>query len=195
MKSKIIKVGIDFDGVLVYNPLRIFRLPVYFLKEHFIPRQKTEFYIPKTPLSRFIFWVPHQMSIVPAVGTTLLREAIQNGDIEAHLVSARYGYLHHGLEHWLKWQKLNRLFTTVNANAYDEQPYLYKERMIRELNLDYFIEDNLNIVQYLEPKSRAKVLWIYNIFDREYEYPYKFPYLKKALEAILAEKSTPASGR
>jgi hypothetical protein len=191
---KKVKVGIDFDGVLAYNPLRIFRLPVSFLKGYIVPKKKSEFYIPKNPLMQFAFWVPHQMSIFPAIGADLLRKAMEQGDIEAHLVSGRYAYLHPGLIQWLKWQKMYHLFKSVNGNSLDEQPHIYKERMIKDLNLDYFIEDNLNIVEHLKTKSRARVMWIYNIFDRNYIYPHKYPYLKKALEVILDEKKS-ASGR
>jgi hypothetical protein len=187
---KKIQVGIDFDGVLAYNPLRIFRLPVSLLKGYIVPKKQSEFYIPKSGLMRFAFWVPHQMSIFPSIGASLLRESMERGDIQAHLVSGRYGYLHTGLIQWLKWQKMYHLFASVNANARDEQPHIYKERMIRDLHLDYFIEDNLNIVQHLESRSRAKVMWIYNVFDRNYDYPHKYPYLKKALEAILEENKS-----
>ena len=59
--------------------------------------------------------------------------------------------------------------------------------MIKDLDLDVFVEDNWGIVEYLSPKfRRTKIAWIYNLLDRTIPYPYKFPSLKKTIEHIIA---------
>jgi hypothetical protein len=59
--------------------------------------------------------------------------------------------------------------------------------MINKLGLDYFIEDNFDIVDYLGRETKAKVLWVYNFMDRNYQYKNKFPTLRKALEKVVQE--------
>lgn len=184
MKKKPIQVGIDFDGVLAYNPLRVGRAPVTFVKRKIFGAKKTHFYIPQTPLEKFVWTILHESSVFPATGVGLLRELVEENKIEAHLVTARYGFLQKNLYTWLQRNNLEELFSSITINKYDEQPHLYKERIIREQKFDYFIEDNFDIVSHVSPKTETKVLWIYNFLDRHTLYSPKFPYLKKALEYI-----------
>lgn len=185
MTMKKIIVGVDFDGVLAYNPFRIFRAPVTYVKRRFFRMRKTRFYIPRTGLEKFVWTILHESSVYPAAGTDLLRELVLSGDIEAHLVTARYSFLQNSLYIWLERHKMKHLFTSITINEHDEQPHLYKARVVAEKKFDYFIEDNLDIVTHIvSGKIKTNVLWIYNILDRSHPYPHKFPYLKKALEHI-----------
>ena len=76
------------------------------------------------------------------------------------------------------------LFKSININENCEQPHEYKLRLANELNLDYYIEDNLDIVVYLKDRVKAKVFWIYNLMDRRHPYPDKFPCLEEALKEV-----------
>ena len=189
--KKIIKVGVDFDGVLAYNPFRIARSPVVYVKRKLFGVKKTQFFIPTTGLEKFIWTILHESSVFPAIGTGLLRDLVESNHIEAHLVTARYSFLQQSLYRWLDRHNMRKLFTSISINEKDEQPHLYKARVISEKQFDYFIEDNLDIVTHLLGKGKRQkekgttVLWIYNILDRAHPYPYKYPYLKKALEAII----------
>lgn len=187
-----IRVGLDFDGVVAYNPLRIFRALIVLVKKTLGVIDRRIFYIPKTPVERLAFQIPHACSFFPAIGTTLLRELIASDTIEAHLVSGRYGYLGHAMETWLTRHQLTPLFASIHINTADEQPHRYKKKLVRTLRLDYYIEDNLDIVEYLVPRVTTKILWIYNVLDRFHPYPHKYPYLRRALEAII--RAEQASG-
>lgn len=189
---KKITVGVDFDGVLAYNPFRVVRAPVVFVKRHILGIRRAGFYIPKTDLEKFIWAIMHESSIFPAIGTSLLVDLVKSNRIEAHLVTARYSFLQDSLFNWLDRHKLRSIFSSVTINEKDGQPHLYKARVIEEKKFDYFIEDNLDIVTHLIQKEKGKrkkdvtkVLWIYNILDRFHPYPHKYPYLKKALESIV----------
>lgn len=182
-----IKIGVDFDGVLAYNPLRIFRAPVVLFKKKILKKSKIKFYIPKTIPEKLFFRLAHDFSIFPSIGAYSLNTLVNEGKIEAHLVSGRYAYLNPGLYKWLEEHNLRDSFMSINPNVKDEQPHLFKERTLDELQLDYFIEDNLDIVNYLSTRSKTRILWIYNILDRKKPYPDKYPYLKKALEEIVRQ--------
>lgn len=188
MKQKPIKIGIDFDGVLAYNPFRLVRSPVTFVKRHILGVKKLEFIVPKTKVQQAVWSLLHESSIFPAMGVPLLEQLVDEGVVEAHLVTARYSFLQNSLYRWLERHKLRKLFASITINKNDEQPHLYKTRVVTQNKFDYFIEDNLDIVTHLSKGAvSTRVLWIYNILDRGFAYPYKFPYLKKALEAIYIE--------
>ena len=187
MKKKI-RIGLDFDGVVAYNPMRIFRAWVAFLKHRILGIRKLRFWYPKYNWQKFMWVIIHESSILPANGVELLKQIAASGQVEVHLVTARYSFLDNHLRKWLKKQKIDNLFKTINLNTKDEQPHLFKERTIKSLRCDYFIEDNFDIVSHLSGKSKTKIYWIYNIFDRWYDYPEKYPYLEKALRAICQKE-------
>jgi len=180
-----VKVGFDFDGVIAYNPFRVCRAPLTFYKRNILGIKKLNFWYPKSAWQQIFWRILHESSIFPAKGTDLLRQLVKEKKIEAHLITARYSFLDDHLNNWLEKHKLKDLFRSINLNKNDEQPHLFKERIIQKHNLKIFIEDNLDIVSYLSEKRNIKIYWIYNLFDRNYSYPFKYPYLEKALEEII----------
>jgi len=70
MKKTPLKIGFDLDGVLLYNPARIFRLATIVAKS--ILRQKkqtkTEFYYPKTEFEKILWNIVHWSSLYIADG-------------------------------------------------------------------------------------------------------------------------------
>lgn len=191
MSKKVLKVGLDFDGVVAYNPFRLIRTFISFFKKDVLGIKKLSFWYP-TARWQQIFWIIiHESSIFPAKGVELLEKLVKEGKIEAHLVTARYSFLDDHLFNWLKKYRITHLFKTVTLNKKDEQPHLFKEKMIEDHKLDFYIEDNLDIVKYLHTRQETagmqhtKIYWIYNILDHFVEYPHKFPYLEKALEEIV----------
>lgn len=184
--AKKLKVGLDFDGVLVYNPLRVARHPVTLFKRLVLGQKKTRFFIPKTDLQKQIWALAHESSILPARGLALTRELIKGKKIEAYLISGRFSYLEPSLRRWLTKHNVEDLFTRIEVNRRDEQPHFFKERLLKELNLDVFIEDNLDIVEHLHG-GKTKVYWIYNLLDLFHPYPRKHPHLHSALEAMIKD--------
>jgi hypothetical protein len=190
MKKKVIRVGFDFDGVVAYNPFRVARAIVSFVKKNIFGVRKLKFWYPKNRLEQLYWIIVHESSAFPANGTKLMKMLAKEGEIEAHLITGRYSFLDHSLNRWLKRFRLFSCFTTINLNEKDEQPHLFKERKIKELKLNYFIEDNWDIVHYLEQRTKnkelsTKIYWIYNILDKGIECKNKFPYLGKALQSIV----------
>lgn len=185
MQRKIV-VGFDFDGVVAYNPVRLARLPISIVKRHIFGVQNVSFFVPKNPLQRYLWALGHETSIFPAKGASLLRKLTREGVIEAHLVTARFGFLEANLLRFLDKWDLRDSFTSITLNTREEQPHEYKAGIIRAKKFDYFVEDNWDIVSHLVRKtSPTRVHWIYNLLDRKREYPHKYPYLEKSLERII----------
>lgn len=197
MKRKKIKVGFDFDGVIAYNPFRIIRWPVSYFKKNILGIKKLQFWYPEKRWQQIFWTILHESSVFPARGIDLLKELIEQDRIEAHLITARFSFLDNHLYKWLEKYHLKKLFKTITLNKHDEQPHIFKEKMIEKEKLDYFVEDNWDIVRYLNNKQKTinlpaqtgnqqstRIYWIYNILDHFVVYPHKFPYLGKALEEI-----------
>jgi hypothetical protein len=191
MKKQCLRVGFDLDGVLLYNPARIFRPMIVFIKKYLLKRDLNKFYYPKSRFEQLLWFFLHKSSVWPAPGITELKKVVKEKKIKAYIISARYESLEKDFEKWIKIIDPEKQFSGYFYNDKNEQPYLFKEKMIKKLKLDIFVEDNWDIVKKLNLKlknKKSKVYWIYNIFDKRIKYQYKFPTLIKIVEKIKSNK-------
>ena len=100
-------------------------------------------------------------------------------------MTARYGFLGEDFKKWVKQNGIDLVFDGVYFNKDDEQPHLFKEKMMKELYLDVYVEDNYDVVKYLAQKKIQKIIWIYNLFDFYLHHAYKFPSLKRAVQSLI----------
>lgn len=190
MKKQILKVGFDLDGVLLYNPARIARPVIVFLKKVFFKKEADKFHYPKTKIQKLIWLMLHKIVFGPTLGYDKLKKFIQSKKIKAYIITGRNESLENDFKSWMKKLETDKYFSGSYFNNENEQPYLFKEKMIKKLNLDIYVEDNWDIVRKIKSQSaswrtKIKILWIYNILDRNIQYRYKFPTLMKALESIF----------
>jgi uncharacterized HAD superfamily protein len=188
-RKKLLKIGVDFDGVVAYNPFRVIRAPIAYFKQNVLGIRKLRFFVPKNRWQKIIWTIVHGSSILPANGVGLLIETAKNNPIELYLITARFDCLKENTYRWIKKYGLENVFKEILINEGYEQPHIFKERIMKEKKLDYYIEDNWDIVSCLNGKTKTHVFWIYNVLDSRRKYDFKFPYLKKALEQIRKDES------
>ena len=185
MKKQIIKVGFDLDGVLLYNPTRIARPIIVFIKKIFFTDQIDKFHYPKTAIQHIIWSLLHKSSMFVSPSYEEIKNLIKNKQIEAYIISARYEFLKSDFDKWINIMKAKKYFKKFYINKNGKQPYIFKREIISRLKLDIYIEDNWDIVrQITKTQSKTKVFWISNYFDINIKYNFKFRNLKKAVEAL-----------
>lgn len=150
-----LKIGFDFDGVLVYNPARVLRLPVSLFKRRFIKQKRLKFWYPQQAWQKQFWILAHKSSIFPAKGYGRLQELLRTGKIKGYVITARYSFLEEDFQAWLNKYDPEQLFAGYFLNRLDKQPHKFKERMIKKLKLDYFVEDNWDIVKYLSRSLKS----------------------------------------
>ena len=185
--KKILKVGFDLDGVILYNPIRFVRPIAKLLKplKSFILKQKEEFfYYPESKVEQFLFRLLHKTSFKPDLALEDIKKLVMTKKIKAYIITGRYSFLKKDCEIWLKKIKAKTIFEKCYQNQNDLQPNEFKETMIKKLNLDVYIEDNWDIIQKLNHHTKAKIFWLTNILDQHIPYLYKFANLKKALQCL-----------
>ncbi len=190
MKQQKLKVGFDLDGVLLYNPARIFR-PVTIALKTILPKRTNgliHFYYPKSPPEELLWRIVHFSSLFIASGFTEIEDLVKKGAIEPYIVSSRYQCLQSDFNRWLKRLNAHVYFKGAYHNSEDLQPHIFKEKKIKELKLDYFIEDNWDIVRHINKNTHTKTLWITNLFDKNIHYDLKFFSLLDAMQ-FIKEKS------
>lgn len=173
------------DGVVLYNPIRIFRPWIVVVKKLLgKDRKEKTFYVPKTKVEEFLWNILHKTSYKIADGLDLLKYLKDEGIIEPYLITARYKSLEKDFNDTMEKLKARHLFKVYVHNTQNEQPHLFKERMIKKYNLDMFIDDNWDIVEHLSqvlPSEKVTIVWLSNFFDRGIDYPYKVFSLKEFL--------------
>lgn len=181
-----LRVGFDFDGVILYNPARILRPFLTYLrgKKTSNGQNKLVFYHPKGEIKRVFWWLAHQSSLFPAKGLQEVYEMIQLKKIEGHIVTGRSTYLKSDFERRLRSIKANQYMASWNISENDEQPHEFKQRMIEELKLDCYVEDNWSIAQYLSKHTSAKIFWISNVADFHFDYSEKYLHFHQVVARI-----------
>lgn len=185
MSKKVLRVGFDLDGVILYNPARVVRPIISLVKRLFLTKRKLAFYYPHSPIEKWMWKLFHLSSIYISSGMDDIKKLVKEKKIKAYIVTARYGFLGDDFKEWVKKNEIDLVFDGVYYNKDDEQPHVFKEKMIQKLNLNVYVEDNYDVVNYLSQKNIAKIIWIYNIFDFYLHQKYKFPSLKKAVQSII----------
>lgn len=188
-KAQPLRVGFDLDGVILYNPARIVRPIIAIIKRILLHKKGLKFYYPKSDWEKQIWRVFHWSSFIAAPGLSELIKLAESGEIEAYIITARFDYLKDDFHGWIKKIKGDKFLKGYYHNVNNEQPHLFKEKMIKKFNLDIYVEDNWDIVDYLNKKfnngkKQRQILWIYNLLDRKTPYMNKFPHLKHAINFI-----------
>jgi hypothetical protein len=141
------KIGIDFNGVLAANWLL-----------SITKNTGLNLFVPKTKIEKFGWNLIHLTSLFPAKGVGKLKEMVNTGNYEFFLISGMFDFMENWLEWFLNTWKLNGLFNSVYLNRENKLPHEFKAMKIRQLKLDYYIEDDVEIAKYLQGETSAKII-------------------------------------
>lgn len=163
----------------------MFRPLVALTKKNVLHKEKVRFYVPQKKLAKLLWNMAHKSSLFVAPGFYDTVKLLKEKNIKVYLITGRFGTLQEDFEKWMKKIHAKDHFEAFYHNPKDEQPQIFKKRMIDELKLDVFIDDNWDIVNYLSDEfkdTNKKILWITNLLDRRIQYKYKFPSVRKVYE-------------
>ncbi|MFH1560958.1 MAG: hypothetical protein ABID04_00020 [Patescibacteria group bacterium] len=151
-----VKIAFDLDGVLVGKPFFVPKALLELLVRS--PKQGAKKYrFPKSKIEILIRKLSHHWFFRPPLKNNLkvTKRLCQNPKIEAHIISGRYSFLINRTRSWAKKHQLDSLFKSININLDNQQPHLFKEKMLGQLAIDYFFDDDPITVDYLK-KSQLK---------------------------------------
>lgn len=153
-KQKIIKVGFDLDGVIIDKPPFMPKILIEWLyRSH--KNKRLAYRFPNKP-EQIIRWISHFPVFRPPLKKNLeylIDYKKNNHNIVA--ISSRYSFLEKRTQNWIKANGLEKVFTKVYLNTKDEQPHLFKERILKKISLDMYIDDDKPLVNYLKGKVKG----------------------------------------
>jgi len=91
----------------------------------------------------------------------LLRRITQDKKNNYYLISSRFSFLKKRTDSLVKNFKLNNYFSSLHFNYKDQQPHIFKDKKIKELKINIYIDDDLNLLKYLSSKNKnVKFYWL-----------------------------------
>ncbi len=156
MAKKKLKVGFDLDGVIVDKPFFMPKPVIEWLyrahngnhKKYRVPTCQPEILIRKLS-HHWVFRLPLKKNL------SLVKKIAQQPNIEAYIISGRFGFLNNRTKQWFKIHKINGLFQGIYINDQNDQPHLFKEKMIKKLKLDYYFDDDDLTYDYLQKEINS----------------------------------------
>lgn len=148
-KKSHLKIGFDLDGLFVDKPPLIPRRLIEWLFRG--SSRNLHYRFPKTKLEKTIRKVSHHSIFRPQIKKNLefLKKISQEKKYQLYLISARYSFLEERTHQWLKKSKIDNFFEKIFLNLKDEQPHFFKEKVIKDLKVDFFVDDDLPLISYL----------------------------------------------
>ncbi len=81
-----------------------------------------------------------------------------------YLISSRFKFLEGQTQRIIKKHNFDHIFDAMFFNFSNEQPHVFKNRIIRNLKLDYYIDDDLSLLNYAAKNNPAtKFFWLNGI--------------------------------
>lgn len=161
MKQRIPRVGIDLDGVIAQHSLGGFWVVLRKLKERMLKTtQSANWYYPNTFLEKFAWRIINQLRTPFVDKDDFFASLAQKKTARFYLVTSRFQFLEKLTADWLKKYHLDQYFAGVLINNKDIDPLIFKAKMINDWGLDSFIDDDLDVIDYLKKNTKAKLFWV-----------------------------------
>lgn len=164
------KVGFDLDRVFIDYPPFVPGSVIDWLYRHSPleiiikkPNNKISYRIPTNNLEVAVRKLSHLPIFRPKIEKNIqfVKNFPQNPyPHELFLISSRYKFLEQITWKLLESTGLRDFFKSIHLNLENEQPHKFKEKVIKELKLDVYIDDDLRLLRYLKNKfPKLKLLW------------------------------------
>ena len=158
-ENKIIRVGLDLDGVVAKHSLGGFWVKVRIIKEAILKSSHSKnYYFPKTKLEQ-LAWIAINWCRTPDKKGVCLLTSLREKGFHFFLISSRLKFNYPSTIKWLKKYKLFGLFEKILLNTKDENPISFKVEKILSEKIDFFIDDDLEVLIAL-CQTNTKLFWV-----------------------------------
>lgn len=78
-----------------------------------------------------------------------------------YLISSRFSFLEKKTSALIKSYNLDKIFNAMYFNYENNQPHEFKDEVIKKLNLDMYVDDDLQLLEYLTHNNpKIKFFWL-----------------------------------
>lgn len=153
-------IGFDFDKVLIDYPP--------FIPDKLIDRlykKKSNgvltYRFPSRP-EQYLRKISHRPIFRPCIKENLdFVKSIPRKGNKIYLISSRFGFLKDETEKIIKGRGLAKVFDGFYFNYGNEQPHIFKDKKIRDLKLDLYVDDDFPLLRYVAKRNKkTKFFWL-----------------------------------
>lgn len=157
------KIGFDLDKVFLNYPPFI---PDFIIDKFYKKKDNKEliYRIPKK-IEQKLRLLTHASFLRKPIKDNIdfLSYLNKNTNHDLYLITSRFLFLEKKTNLLLKKLDLNKFFKKIFLNLRNEQPHLYKNRVIKDLNLKIYIDDDLSLLRFLQKNnSKTNFFWLSN---------------------------------
>ena len=161
------KIGFDLDKVFInYPPILPSKVVDWLYRDH--NKRELSYRIPHSKIEQFIRKLSHIFLLRPQIKINtdfLTKLSKSDRHYQIFLISSRYKFLEDQTYKILKRYQIFNHFQKIYLNINNSQPHIFKEKIIKQLSLDIYIDDDLDLLIYLSSKlSKTKLFW-YNPYQ------------------------------
>lgn len=181
-------IGFDLDGIFVGGPPLVPGRLIEWLyrgpQDH-EPRYR----FPSTKFEQMVRKLSHYYILRPKISNNIkfIQELSKNKNLSIYLISSRYKFLEDETFEIVKKYDIFDCFSKIYLNTKNEQPHLFKKRVLESLKLDIFVEDDLMLLKYLSNDFKGIIFLWYNPV-RGTKLPEGIRYIKKLDELLILLK-------
>lgn len=153
-------IGFDFDKVFIdYPPL----IPDYFFDRFYKKKANgTLLYrIPSHPeqVFRKLTHLPFMRPIMKE--NYIFLKSISKEENSLYLVSSRFGFLEQITQRLIHKHGFDTIFHGLFFNFNNLQPHIFKNEVIKKLQLDIYVDDDLPLLRYVaRHNKKTKFYWL-----------------------------------
>jgi hypothetical protein len=153
-------IGFDLDKIFI-NPPYISNKFIDRLYKHKI-KDDVLYRIPSK--AEQLFWLASHARTLrkPIKENLLFIENLPKKDKNNYyLITGRFGFLKKKTEAFIKKYNFDKIFDGMYFNYENQQPHHFKDTMIKHLHLDQYIDDDLDLLQYLAKNNgHTQFFWL-----------------------------------
>lgn len=155
-------IGFDLDGIFINLPPF---LPQWVIDALYRDRdqKKLHYRIPGA-FEKRIREASHNHFFRPPIKKNIfyIQEKAKEKKDTYFLVSSRFGFLEDATKRILKRYGLDSIFRGCYFNYDNEQPHIFKDKIIKKLGITKFIDDDIYLLTFLAKKNKKTVFFWFN---------------------------------
>jgi len=155
-------IGFDLDNVFISTP-------------PFIPKEIIDKLYKKKDNGVLLYRIPslpeqlfrrstHMNLLRPAIKENLeFLKTITKKDNKLYLISSRFKFLEKRTRKIIKKYSLDKIFNEMYFNFGNTQPHIFKNEIIKKLDLDLYIDDDLSLIKHVaKDNTKTRFFWLNN---------------------------------
>lgn len=155
-------IGFDFDKIFIdYPPF----IPSGIIDRLY--RQKSNgvlFYRIPSKLEKFLRLLTHFSAFRPPIiiNIKFIKKLAKKNTSRHYLISSRFSFLKNKTKSVIKKYSLDKYFDEMYFNFDNDQPHFFKNKVIKKLKIDLYVDDDLPLLIFLAKRNPKTLFFWFN---------------------------------